>query len=59
MGIITLGFGFGGIASFAALLHLIYHSLAKSALFLLAGNIILKYSSTKMKNVKGMIKTLL
>jgi len=58
MGIITLGFGFGGIASFAALLHLIYHSLAKSALFLLAGNIILKYSSTKMENVKGMIKTL-
>ena len=58
MGIITLGFGFGGIASFAALLHLIYHSLAKSALFLLAGNIILKYSSTKMYNVNGMIKTL-
>jgi len=58
MGIITLGFGFGGIASFAALLHLIYHALAKSALFLLAGNILLKYGSTKMKNVKGIIKTL-
>ncbi len=58
MGIITLGFGFGGIASFAALLHLIYHSLAKSALFLLAGNIILKYSSTKIEKVSGMIKTL-
>jgi hydrogenase-4 component F len=58
MGIITLGFGFGGIASFAALLHLIYHSLAKSALFLLAGNIILKYSSTKMEKVRGMIKAL-
>lgn len=58
MGIITLGFGFGGIASFAALLHLIYHSLAKSALFLLAGNIILKYSSTKINKISGMIKIL-
>lgn len=58
MGIISLGFGFGGIGSFAALLHMIYHSLAKSSLFLSSGNILLKYSSTKMDNVKGMIKTL-
>lgn len=58
MGIITLGFGFGGIGSFAGLLHLMYHSLAKSALFLSAGNILLKYSSTKMYNVQGMLRTL-
>jgi hydrogenase-4 component F len=58
MGIITLGFGFGGIGSFAGLLHMIYHSLAKSALFLSSGNILLKYSSTKMHNVQGMLHTL-
>ncbi len=58
MGIISLGFGFGGIGSFAALLHMVYHSLAKSSLFLSSGNILLKYSSTKMDNVKGMIKSL-
>lgn len=58
MGIIALGFGLGGVGAFAALLHLIYHALAKSALFLSAGNIILKYSSTKIINVKGMIKTI-
>jgi hydrogenase-4 component F len=58
MGIICLGFGFGGIGSFAALLHMIYHALAKSSLFLSSGNILLKYSSTKMVNVKGMLKTL-
>jgi len=58
MGIITLGFGFGGIGSFAGLLHMIYHSLAKSALFLSAGNILLKYSSTKMVNVRGMHLTI-
>jgi len=58
MGVAALGFGFGGAGAFAGLMHLIYHSLAKSALFLSAGNILLKYSSTKMENVKGMIKVL-
>jgi hydrogenase-4 component F len=58
MGIITLGFGFGGAGAFAALSHMIYHALAKSALFLSAGDILLKYSSTKMVNIRGMIKIL-
>ena len=53
MGILALGFGFGGLAIFAAILHMIYHSLIKSALFLSAGNIFLKYSSTKIHNIKG------
>jgi hydrogenase-4 component F len=58
MGIIALGFGLGGIGIFAALLHMIYHSLVKSALFLSSGNIFLKYSSTKIMNIKGMITAL-
>lgn len=58
MGIIAVGFGFGGLAAQAALLHLLYHALAKSALFLSAGNIFLKYSSTKMANVRGIISKL-
>ncbi|HBM15252.1 MAG TPA: hydrogenase 4 subunit F [Lentisphaeria bacterium] len=58
MGIIALGFGFGGIGSFAALLHMIYHSLAKSALFLLSGNVFIRYNTTKISEVKGMIKVL-
>ncbi|MDO8577430.1 MAG: proton-conducting transporter membrane subunit [Candidatus Wildermuthbacteria bacterium] len=58
MGIIALGFGFGGVAIFASLLHMVYHSLAKSILFLCSGNIFLKYSSTKIANVKGMIAVL-
>jgi hydrogenase-4 component F len=37
---------------------MMYHSLAKSALFLFSGNILLKYSTTKMDNVRGMISTL-
>lgn len=58
MGIAALGFGFGGIGIFAAILHMIYHSLLKSALFLSAGTIFLKYSSTKIINVRGAIRAL-
>jgi len=58
MGIIALGFGFGGLGVFAAIFHLIYHSLIKSALFLSVGNIFLKYSSTKIINVRGVITAL-
>jgi len=58
MGIIALGFGFGGVGAFAALLHMMYHSLAKSILFLSAGNIFLKYSSTKIVNIRGMLRVL-
>lgn len=55
MGIIALGFGIGGVASYAALLHMIYHSLAKSMLFFSAGNIFLKYGFTKISNVRGLL----
>jgi hydrogenase-4 component F len=58
MGIMALGFGFGGIGVFAAMLHMVYHSLAKSVLFLSAGNIFLKYSSTKIANVRGVLSAL-
>ncbi|MHB8769962.1 MAG: proton-conducting transporter transmembrane domain-containing protein [Syntrophales bacterium] len=58
MGIITLGFGFGGLGSFAALLHMIYHSLAKSVLFFSAGNCLLKYGSTKIDRVGGVLDAL-
>lgn len=58
IGIILLGFGFGGLGIYAALLHMVYHSLAKSAVFLLLGNLFLKFSSPKIKNVTGLIHTL-
>ena len=58
MGVIALGFGFGGLGAFAALLHMVYHALAKSLLFLSAGNIFIKYSSTKIKNITGVAAVL-
>jgi hydrogenase-4 component F len=57
MGIIALGFGTGGVGVFAAVLHMIYHALVKPALFFLAGNIFLKYSSTKIVNIRGVISS--
>lgn len=58
MGVMALGFGFGGLGVFAAILHMIYNALIKSSLFLSAGTIFLKYSSTKVANVKGALNAL-
>lgn len=57
-GMMALGFGFGGLGVLAALLHMIYHSLIKSALFFLSGNFLLKYHSAKMANIRGALKVL-
>lgn len=57
-GIILLGFGFGGLGIYASLLHMVYHSLIKSFLFLLSGNIYLKYSTARIKNVTGIIHSM-
>lgn len=58
MGLMALGFGFGGLGIFASIFHMIYHALIKSALFMSAGTIFLKYSSTKIRNVRGVLKAL-
>jgi hydrogenase-4 component F len=57
-GIMMLGFGFGGIGIFGSLLHMVYHSFAKSLLFFVSSNIAVKYSSSMIEDVRGMIKVL-
>jgi hydrogenase-4 component F len=57
-GIMALGFGFGGIGAFAAVLHMLYHSLIKSSLFFLMGNVLLKYSSAHIDKIKGAISVI-
>ena len=57
-GIMALGFGFGGIGALASALHMVYHSLAKAILFFAAGNILLQYSSTKIRHVKGALRAI-
>ena len=53
MGIISVGLGLGGGATFGALLHIVNHSLCKAALFLLAGNLLRNYGSTEASAVHG------
>jgi hydrogenase-4 component F len=58
MGLIAIGFGFGGIGIFAAIMHMIYHSLIKSSLFFLSGNLMLKYSTGHINQVRGVLKVM-
>jgi hydrogenase-4 component F len=56
-GIIALGLGFGGYwGVFGALLHMLNHALAKSMLFLLSGTIAMKYHTTEIQRVRGLLK---
>lgn len=57
-GIMLLGFGFGGIGILGSILHMMYHAFGKSLLFFVSSNIALKYSSSKIKDVRGMISVL-
>ncbi len=57
MGVIALGMGLGGPAAFAALLYAIHHSLVKSALFLLSGNILRVFKTKSAAEVRGALRT--
>jgi hydrogenase-4 component F len=55
MGIIALGFGIGGpLAIFGAVFHVLAHSLTKTLMFFGAGNVIQKYGTREMKEIKGL-----
>jgi hydrogenase-4 component F len=58
MGIMCIGFGIGGLATIAALFHMLYHALLKPILFFCAGNFFLKYSSTKIDEIRGALSVL-
>jgi hydrogenase-4 component F len=54
MGILAVGIGIGKEAVFGSLFHVVNHSLTKSVLFLVAGNIIFKYKSKLVDQVGSM-----
>jgi hydrogenase-4 component F len=58
MGILAVGIGLGGPGTWAALFHAVNHSLAKAALFLLAGNILAAYGTKKSSEVSGALRSL-
>jgi hydrogenase-4 component F len=56
-GIVALGLGFGGYwGTLGALLHMVNHALSKSMLFILSGSIALKYRTTDIRGVRGLLK---
>ena len=57
MGVLALGFGFGGTFGIAgALYHMIGHSLNKSLMFFGAGNMMHMFHTKIMDNVSGILK---
>jgi len=58
MGLLAIGVGIGGLATFGAMLHLINNALTKGSLFLAAGNIQRAYASKKLSEVRGAMRGL-
>jgi hydrogenase-4 component F len=58
MGILALGIGIGGMATFGAMLHAVNHSLTKAMLFFVAGNILAAYKTKAAGDVKGVLQVL-
>ena len=58
MGILAIGVGIGGLATFGAMLHLVNNALTKGCLFLSAGNIQRAYDSKRLSEVHGALATL-
>jgi hydrogenase-4 component F len=56
MGIVVLGLGFGGAARPAALLHVLNHSVAKVLLFLVAGDLILRFGTQRIRHIHGILR---
>jgi hydrogenase-4 component F len=58
MGIITFAFGLGGpLANFAGLLHMVMHSLTKSAIFFAVGNIAQVKGTQVIADIRGLTVT--
>jgi hydrogenase-4 component F len=57
MGIATFAFGIGGpIATFGALLHMLVHSLTKSAIFYTVGHASQMHGTQEMDRIRGLIR---
>ena len=57
MGIIVLAVGIGGpVALYAAMLHLVAHSLTKSTLFFAAGSVVQRCNTRSMHRLRGLVR---
>ena len=57
-GLICVGLALGPLGTFAAMLHLLNHTLAKSTMFFLAGRVLHRYRSTEIAEVSGLLRTM-
>jgi hydrogenase-4 component F len=57
-GLICVGLALGPLGTFAAMLHLLNHTLAKSATFFLAGRVLHRYGTTEISRVSGLLKAM-
>lgn len=58
MGIIVFAFGMGGpVANFAGLLHMVMHSLTKSAIFFAVGHIAQIKGTQRLSSIRGLTET--
>lgn len=57
MGLITFAFGLGGpIAAFIGLFYMLMHSLTKSAIFMILGNVVQQTKTSSLEKIRGLIK---
>jgi len=57
-GLVCVGLGLGPLGTFAAMLHLLNHTLAKSMLFFLSGRVQQRYQTTRIGEVTGLLQTM-
>jgi len=57
-GLTCIGLALGPLGIFAALLHMLNHSIAKSMLFLLTGRILHHYNTTEISKISGLLKAM-
>jgi hydrogenase-4 component F len=57
-GLICVGLALGPLGTFAAMLHLLNHTLAKSMMFFLAGRVLHRYGTTEISRVSGLLKVM-
>jgi hydrogenase-4 component F len=55
-GLICVGLALGPLGTFAAMLHLLNHTLAKSMMFFLSGRVLHRYGSTEIARVSGLLR---
>jgi len=57
-GLVCVGLGLGPLGTFAAMLHLLNHTLAKSMLFFLSGRVLQRNRTTQIGKVAGLLQTM-